>query len=87
MFRSVFARRTSAFALAGASAAAAFSSTTYCEEKFATSFDKKEFKPFKVAFTEAISKDSKVLILDTPDQEPTDVSSFLLFKVPGCGKA
>jgi cytochrome-b5 reductase len=34
--------------------------------------------------SEDISRDSKVIILDTPDQKKTDVSSFLQLRVPGC---
>ena len=88
MFRSVFntARKPMAAALMGAATFGAYSYTS-CEEAklFATSFSKKEFRPFRVNFVESLTHDTKVVILNTPDQETTDVSSFLLLKVPGCG--
>jgi len=56
-----------------------------CEEStFATKLDPANFQKFRVALSEFITHDSKLLIVDMPEQQKTDVSNYMLFKVPNC---
>jgi cytochrome-b5 reductase len=71
---------------AGFSSFMASNSFSLCDAKqeFAKETDKSEFRKFRISDVEALTHDSKVLLVETPNQGHIDASSFVLMRVPGC---